>query len=107
MKPYYKLVRDKIPQILKNNKKNVIYKKLNTEEFSYYLKLKIKEEINDLIDEKDKNKLIEHLTDIYELLDLFEQDNQINKSKIKKIMSERAKTHGLYNKKIFLILEEN
>lgn len=106
MKSYYKIVRNKMPQIIKKNGKIAIYKKLNKEDFYYYLKLKLKEKINNLIEDDNKEKIINNLSDIYEIIDLYLKENKINNKEIKKEIKLKEKKYGNYDKKIFLTFEE-
>ena len=46
---YNKLVRDKIPEIIESNNEEAIYRYLSDNEFKEYLKLKLSEELNEIL----------------------------------------------------------
>jgi len=104
MKAYYKLVRDKIPQIYKKEHKNIKTKKLNKEEFNYYLKIKLKEKVNDFLDSKTLGQTIDELTEIYEVLDNITKNLNLTSAKIKALQDKKRKDLGGFNDKQFLIL---
>lgn len=65
MKQFNKLVRDKIPQIIKDNGEFPIYKTLSDLEYKKELDLKLQEEVSEYL--KDDN--VEELADIAEVLE--------------------------------------
>ena len=68
-KKYDKLVRDNIPQIIKESGKHCIIKKENSEQLKEYYLKKIKEEVLELENSKNNEEIIEELSDIFEVLD--------------------------------------
>ena len=65
---YNKLVRDKIPAIIKNSGKKVNYRVLSKEEYKDQLKLKLVEEVNEFLAAQTEKEMIEELADIKEVL---------------------------------------
>ena len=97
---YDKLVRDKIPDILKS--KNLFPKFHIAWDYEYWLKLKDKlsEEVNEFI--KDSNE--EELIDILEVLKAIIKFKNFDDKSIEMLRERKEKEKGSFNKKI--ILEE-
>jgi len=98
---YNKLVRDKIPEILKQ--KGLFHKThiANNTEYWFKLKDKLKEEVEEFL--KDSNE--EELADILEVIDSICKFKNINKQKLEFLKKEKALKRGSFNNKI--ILEES
>ncbi|HAG04392.1 MAG TPA: hypothetical protein DCG28_03025 [Lachnospiraceae bacterium] len=56
---YNKLIRDNIPEIIKNNGKECTIEVLNNEKYIYYLEEKLKEEMAEYFESKDVEELKE------------------------------------------------
>ena len=54
---YNKLIRDNIPEIIKNNGKECTIEVLNNEKYIYYLEEKLKEEMAEYFESKDVEEL--------------------------------------------------
>jgi len=67
MQIYNKLVRDKIPEIIKNNGENPIVRILNDSEFKSELENKLLEEYNEVINSSGIDR-IEELADMLEII---------------------------------------
>ena len=65
---YNKLVRDNIPNIIKNSGKKVEYRVLNIKEYKEALKKKLIEEATELLGAKTRFSMMEELADIQEVL---------------------------------------
>jgi predicted house-cleaning noncanonical NTP pyrophosphatase (MazG superfamily) len=98
---YNKLVRDKIPEILKQ--KNIPHKTHIADNTEYWFKLKdkLKEEVEEFL--KDSNK--EELADILEVIDSICKFKNIDKPKLELLKKEKTLKRGSFNNKI--ILEES
>lgn len=64
VKYYDKLVRDKVPEIIREQGKEVVIEKADEEEYVEYLKKKLIEEVSEFINEDN----LEELVDIREVL---------------------------------------
>ena len=64
---YNKLVRDKIPNIIKENGENPIFKILSEEEYKKELEKKLYEEYQEVLEAKGTNR-IEELADMLEII---------------------------------------
>ncbi len=95
---YNKLVRDKIPEIIK--KKGTIPITHISSDAEYYKKLKekLQEEINEFI--KDENN--EELADILEVIYAICDYKKINKKELEQLRKKKAKERGGFKNKIIL-----
>jgi len=101
-KVHNKLIRDKIPEILKTNKIKFKVSKLNDKQFSKALKNKLLEETIELKDAKTKDELLNELADVQEVFETILKNNKISlKDVVKKQQKKRAERGG-FDKKIFL-----
>ena len=107
MRTYNKLVRDRIPQIIKRNRQAAVIKKLNKTEFSRELFKKLKEEIQEVIEAKNnKKELTKEIGDVYEVIDAVIDLHKLNKNSILELQKERNKKRGGFKEKIFLVSVE-
>lgn len=102
-----KLVRDKIPDIIKQTGENVYYLRLDKERYKKEIKAKLLEEITELfyaLDKNDNANMLEEVADIYEVLEAivstYSSDNSLEN--IAKIKSEKRITAGSFREKKFL-----
>ena len=98
MKTYNKLVRDKIPEIIKNNGEDPKTKILSDEEFLIKLNKKIEEELKEYLDSGD----IEELADLEEVLLAILDAKNISFEEFEKIRLEKVKNRGAFKNKIYL-----
>lgn len=98
MKKYDKLVRDKIPEIIK--KKGGKYKIHTADKKEYWIKLK--EKLLEEVKEFSKSETIEEFADILEVLDAVRDYKRFNNKKVKLIKSKKAKERGGFKKRIIL-----
>lgn len=101
MKKYNKLVRDKIPEIIK--KKGGKYKIHIADKKEYWKKLK--EKLLEEIKEFSESETIEEFADILEVLDAVRDYKKFNKTKFEAIKKKKAKERGRFKKRV--ILEES
>ncbi|MEK6793015.1 MAG: nucleoside triphosphate pyrophosphohydrolase [Nanoarchaeota archaeon] len=97
---YNKLVRDKIPEIIKSKEEKCSTHIANNEEYWNKLKEKLLEEVNEFI--KSENR--EELADILEVLDAIYEFKNYKKEEIEQIKKEKAINKGQFKNRI--ILEE-
>ncbi len=98
MKIYNKLVRDNIPEIIKNNGEEPIIKILEETEYKKLLHLKLLEEVNEYL--LDKN--IEELADTYEVFISILEVQEIDIEKLKKVALEKRVKNGGFKNKVYL-----
>ena len=94
-----KLVRDKIPKIIKENNQIPIYKVASELEVEFYLKQKLKEEIEEFFEAKN----IEEIADVFEVLNSLIKYYQISQNEIVKYQELKNKKNGSFDKKYILL----
>ena len=98
MQVYKKLVRDKIPQIIKSNGEEPVTRILDDEEYLKELNIKITEEVKEYLEDSNVEELADIVEVIYGILDAkkvtLEEFENIRKSKVEK--------RGAFKEKIFL-----
>lgn len=97
---YNKLVRDKIPEIIKDDGKIPITHIASKKEYQQKLLEKLQEEVLEFL----KDQKAEELADILEVIDAICKLKKINLEKLQKIKQQKAKNRGGFKKRI--ILEE-
>ena len=95
---YNKLVRDKIPEIIKKKGAIPITHLASNEEYLQKLKEKLQEEIAEFM--KDNNS--EELADILEVIYAICDYKKINKNKLELLRKKKAKKRGGFKDKIIL-----
>lgn len=102
MKQINKLVRDHIPDIIKNNNQTPITRILNNEEYFHYLKLKLIEEANEANNTTSKEELTNEVADILEVIESLLKASDISYDDVVRVKEEKAKRNGKFDKRIFL-----
>ncbi len=95
---YNKLVRDKIPEIIKKNGAVPITHIASDEEYQQKLKEKLQEEVNEFI----KYDTDEELADILEVVHAICDYKKIDKNKLELIRKKKAEERGGFKDKIIL-----
>lgn len=103
---YNKLIRDRIPEIIKKAGWKPTVRKLKKAEFLKTLRKKVLEEARELIRAKDKKGVINEIVDIQELIDTLTSEIGLSKPKIKRLQAAKRKKRGGFKKRLFLIKEE-
>lgn len=98
---YNKLVRDKIPEIIKKNKEKPITRVLNHEEYISELEKKLYEEYLEVVDAKGEDRL-EELADMLEVMQALVKIDGYSIEDIIKVSQEKANKRGAFDKRIFL-----
>ena len=96
MKP--KLVRDKIPEIIKNSNKTPKTHIANNDEYWKELKDKLLEEVNEFLEDNNS----EELADIQEVLYAIYDFKGFSKEEIESIRSKKENERGGFKNKIIL-----
>ena len=100
-KVFNKLVRDKIPEIIKNNNEEAITRILNDEEYKDALEKKLLEEYNEVLNAEGDDYL-EELADMLEVIDALASTKNKSLEDIIKIKEEKTNKRGGFKNKIFL-----
>lgn len=107
MPVYNKLIRDRIPEIIKQSGKKFTTKILNETEYVIELKKKLNEEVEEYQNANSSNEALEELADILELMHSLAIIHGANINEVEKIRQEKALKRGGFNEKIFLIEVED
>lgn len=103
MEIYNKLVRDKIPDIIRSNSEKPKTRILNDSEFEIELLKKLLEETQEVINAKgDKKEITKEISDVYEVIDAIANIYSINKKEIAEVKKYRREKRGGFKNKIYL-----
>lgn len=100
-KIYNKLVRDKIPEIIKNNGEIPIIKTLDESEYKEELEKKLYEEYQEVLDASNEERL-EELADMLEIIRALAKIENKNLNDIIAIADIKNKKRGAFEEKIYL-----
>ncbi len=102
-KTYNKLVRDRIPDILK--KKGLVSKtkRLNAREYQRALREKLLEEVTEFLHARGKKEMTNELADLLEVIEALAQSEKISASMLAKKKRTKRKERGGFQKKILLV----
>ena len=95
---YNKLVRDKIPEIIKQKGKAPITHIADNEEYWQKLKEKLNEEIDEFLERDSEEELADILEIIYAICDF----KKIDKQKLEMLRKKKAEERGSFKEKIIL-----
>jgi len=95
---YNKLVRDKIPEIIKQKGEMLVSHTASDNEYWPKLKEKLNEEVNEFIENSNEEELADILEVIYAICDF----KKIDRSKLELIRKKKADEKGAFKDKIIL-----
>lgn len=98
MASYKKLVRDKIPEIIKKNGEEPITRILDNEEYLKELNIKILEEVNEYLESGE----IEELADIMEVIIGILNAKESSYETLENIRQDKVSKRGAFVKRIYL-----
>lgn len=97
MRKYYKLVRDKIPEIIEKQEEIPVYQILEEEKYRSELRKKLLEEVNEYLMEYDPKEL----ADLYEVLDALAEIHG-GKGSINALQRKKRHLNGGFRDRVFL-----
>ena len=97
-----KLVRDRIPEIIKGTGKLPISRTLNDEEFVAALKLKLVQETSELILAEGLD-IAGEIADVLEVVSALCDTLGISQQEIDKVRSSKAKARGTFRDRVYLV----
>ena len=92
-----KLVRDKIPQIIKDDGKRPIIRTLSTEEYLKELDIKLNEEVA----EYQVDKSIEEMADVLEVLNAICVARGYSLEELERVRKEKCDARGAFKDRIY------
>jgi predicted house-cleaning noncanonical NTP pyrophosphatase (MazG superfamily) len=95
---YNKLVRDKIPEIIRDKGENPITHIATEEEYSKKLKEKLKEEVDEFLEENSA----EELADVLEVVEEIKKLKEFSEEDIGDIKQKKKDARGGFEEKIIL-----
>lgn len=98
MKIYNKLVRDNIPEIIKNNGQTAYISVLDNEQYNTELKKKLVEEMNEFLESSQT----EELADIIEVVEALAKEQGSSLENVLEIKQKKAAKNGKFEKRLFL-----
>lgn len=102
MKQYNKLVRDKIPEIMRNNGAIPVIRKLQNHEYIKELNKKLQEELKEYLDDES----IEELADLEEVILAILDYKKVPHEQFEQIRKDKVLKRGAFKEKIYLEREE-
>ena len=100
MKVYNKLVRDKIPDIIKEkDNRDCVTEVLDDEKYLEELNKKLQEELKEYLESGE----VEELADIEEVLRAILKTKKVSYENFEKVRKDKVEKRGAFDKKIFLI----
>ena len=100
---YNKLVRDKIPQIIKASGKSPTTKILNEKEYITELRKKSQEELEEYLTAETDQEALEELADLLEIIHNLAKVHGSSIDEVEKLRAEKAEKRGGFSDKVFLI----
>ncbi len=101
-KEYNKLVRDRIPEIIRQSGNECEVVILSQAEYRQALRLKLIEEATEVAEAND-NELVAELADLYEVIDALMASYGISGDRILNAQAKRRETRGGFTEKIMLL----
>ena len=101
-KIYNKLIRDKIPEIIKKNNAIPKISELSDDKFKIALKEKLVEEARELLEAKTEKEILNELSDVLQLVESIATNNNLSLGEIEKQKENKKQERGGFNKKLFL-----
>lgn len=97
-KTYYKLVRDRIPEIIEADGKTCIWETLSQED---YIRL-LDEKLNEELSEYQESKALEELADLLEVMQAVVRAHGWTLEELEQVRSDKSAKRGGFEKKILL-----
>ena len=101
-KTYNKLIRDKIPEIIKKDNAVPKISELNDKEFKIALKEKLVEEAKELLVAKTDEEILNELSDVLQLIESIALNNNLSITQVEKQKEKKKQERGGFDKKLFI-----
>ncbi|WP_114556436.1 nucleoside triphosphate pyrophosphohydrolase [Bacillus sp. PF5] len=103
MSTYNKLIRNKIPQIIKSNGKTPTIRILPEDEYIKEICKKTQEELAEYLEADTKEHKLEELSDLLELINALAEYEGTTLKEINNIRTKKAEERGNFSDRVFLI----
>ncbi|PFM63667.1 phosphoribosyl-ATP pyrophosphohydrolase [Bacillus cereus] len=103
MPTYNKLIRDKIPQIIKTNGKTCTTKTLSKNEYIKEICKKTQEELTEYLEANTKEHKLEELSDLLELINALAEHEGTTLEEINTIRKKKVEERGGFSDRVFLV----
>lgn len=108
MNTYNKLVRDKIPEIIRRNGQLCKVKRLDQSEYHSELRKKLKEELNEYLETESNGEAIEELADMLEIIHSLSEIHGRGFKDVEEVRRKKVEERGGFKEKIYLVdVEDN
>jgi predicted house-cleaning noncanonical NTP pyrophosphatase (MazG superfamily) len=101
------LVRDKIPQAIKEAGGTAGFKKLSSKQFEKELLKKVGEESSALPGVKSKKELVSELADIVAVVDEIKKFKKVTEKELEAAIESNMERKGGFKKRLFLVWSED
>ena len=102
-KEFNKLVRDKVPDVIRQRGECITTATLQGEPLIRALSEKLVEESYELLDAKDLNSIVAELADVQEVMDALMREHGLSKGVVEKEQTRKRKHRGGFTKGIVLV----
>ncbi|MGG0206654.1 nucleoside triphosphate pyrophosphohydrolase [Bacillus mycoides] len=103
MPTYNKLIRNKIPQIIKANGKTPTTRILSEDAYIQELCKKTEEELTEYLEADTKENKLEELSDLLEIIKALAEHEGTTLEEINNIRKKKAEERGDFSDRVFLI----
>lgn len=103
MPVYNKLVRDRIPEIIRSNGSECVVRRLEANEFEQEAKKKLQEELAEFLEASNAEQAVEELADLLELIYCLSEHYGYSKEELESIRVDKQERRGSFLEKWFLI----
>lgn len=103
MQQYNKLVRDAIPEIIRQTGKECNFTILNESKYVSELKKKSYEELEEYMNSHNDEEAIEELADLLEIIHALANTHGVSFKEVEEIRKRKASRRGGFSKRVFLV----
>ena len=102
MKTYDKLVRDRIPEIIRDDGKTYEVEQMNRADYLEALRAKVVEEAAEVV-EADEDDLAKEIADLREVLDALEEAAGLDPGEVARLQERRRAERGGFEERLRLL----
>ncbi|WP_028612297.1 nucleoside triphosphate pyrophosphohydrolase [Paenibacillus harenae] len=107
MPTYYKLIRDRIPEIISKQGLSMSTRILESDEYLSELRTKLQEETNEFLEAKPGSEAVEELADMLEVIYALAEASGVTVQELEQIRAKKADKRGGFKERIYLIVVED